>query len=124
MSKRKYESIDIMALYAKSDHKKWNAFLTKCLKTHDVEAIKRVLYGIQSGMADAAQSGVVDSKVHAWFFRAQRSLEDTAKKIFREKYPSPLDDPSAIIKLDAKKYLEAKRIRDQHFESFIRQVSF
>ena len=123
-SKRKYPAIDILRLYTRGDVKGWNQMLSTMLMKHDVEGIKRTLYGIQAGMADAADAGLSDSKLVNWFMRAQKSLEDTAKKVFREKYPNPLDNPLNAGLPDHVRVLEAKRNRDAEFERFLREARF
>lgn len=119
---RKYPTIDIVALYAKGDTKGWNALLTKAYKRHDVEGLKKLLYGIQAGMADADDTS--DNKIREWFLRIQRSIENTAKKIYREKYPNPLDNPLNKDIAEFQRAIEVKRKRDNAFESFLREASF
>lgn len=119
---RKWPSIDLLKLQARGGAEGWNALLTRCLETSDVETVKKTLYGIQAGMADLEKARLADEKVRLLFIRWQKSLENTAKAIFRKKYPNPCDNP-----LKAKDYLyalEAKRVRDQAFEKFLREASF
>lgn len=123
---RKWPAIDVIRLYSRGDAAGWNQMLTEMLVRQDVQGITKTLYGIQAGMADAGKTGVVDDKMAKWFLRAQRSLENTAKKIFRAKYPSPLDrpspGPSSIEGIG--KELAAKRKRDQALEAFLREARF
>jgi hypothetical protein len=121
-AKRKYPAIDIVELYSKGHYHHWNSFLTSCYRNHDVERLKAALYGIQAGMTDAVDKKVSSAELGVFFIRLQRSLEQTAKKIFREKYPHPADDP--LTAQFYTKHLEAKRKRDRAFEDFIRESSF
>lgn len=128
LSGRKWPSIDVVRLYSRGDTAGWNSMLTEMRERQDVMGIKKTLYGIQSGVADAAKAGLVDDNLTSWFVRAQRSLENTAKAIFREKYPSPLDGGTVAKNSDQaalfQKELEAKRKRDQAFESFLEETRF
>lgn len=119
---RRWPAIDLMKLYTQSDHKKWNTILTRCHKSHDVLYLQKTLYGIQAGMDDLAKQKLNDEKINLFFIRLQRSIYNTAKKIFREKYPHPLDDP--MNKDLYGKELENKRSRDREFEKFIINSSY
>ena len=55
---RKWPSIDILSLYSKSETAAWNQFLYQALKKQDVEILKKTLYGVQAGMADAVKAGL------------------------------------------------------------------
>lgn len=119
---RKEQTIDLMQLYARSDSGQWNAWLSSCFRLHDLQGLKRVLYGIQAGMSDLAKKKLDDEKIRLFFLRLQSSIEKTAKKIIREKNPNPCDNP-----LSAKDFsgaLLAKRKRDHEFELFLRKESF
>jgi|GEM_PF-6564747 len=100
--------------------------LAKLHRTHDVEGLKKILYGIQAGMADCGKLAEADPKFSEWFLRAQKSLEDTAKLIFREKYPNPLDTPTpgGADSETISKHIEAKRKRDHAFEKFLQEARF
>lgn len=119
---RKWPAIDILRLQARAGSAGWNALLTKCQDSHDVETLKKTLYGIQAGMVDLEKTGMVTEPTRLLFLRLQRSLELTAKRVFREKYPSPLDNP--LIAGEHLDLLDAKRKRDQAFEAFLREASF
>ena len=119
---RKWPSVDIINLYTNSNSSHWNMFLNNCLKHRDVVSLKKTLYGIQAGMADAQKKGMGSDKINMFFIRLQRSIEVTAKKIYRLKYPNPLDAPGNIGKYSS--HLGAKRKRDHEFELFLRESSF
>ena len=119
---RKEQTIDVLKLYSQGNHQRWNAWLSGCLKRHDLLSLRQVLYGIQAGMTDLAKSKLDDEKVRLFFLRLQSSIEKTAKKIIREKNPNPCDNS-----LEAKNFafaLSAKRKRDQELEDFLRKESF
>ena len=120
---RKYPPIDVLKLYSQLDAALWNEFLTRALQRRDVEGLKQALYGIQAGMAEVAAKNLNSEKVNLFFIRLQRSIEITAKKLFREKYPSPLDDSLLVHEYSAT-HLDAKRKRDHAFEKFLREASF
>lgn len=124
MSERKYPAIDIIAIYRRGSTEAWNHMLETMFDRQDVEGLKKVLYGIQAGMADAAKAKLVTDEIADWFIRAQRSLEITAKRIFRAKYPNPLDDPRNAQDPEALKHLDAKRKRDNEFEQFLLAARF
>jgi hypothetical protein len=123
---RKYPAVDLIKLYAESDCHKWNYFLSKCLANHDIGALARMYYGIQCGMTDLKQNTLLKetlARITNQFIRWERSIRETIKKIYREKYPSPLDNPTLAAKAgyDAKM---AKRLRDDAFERLMKDLSF
>ena len=123
---RKWPTIDIYKLFLESDTGKWNAFLTACYQKGDLLTLQKTLYGIQAGMTDM-DSNVKSQKITDFFIRIQRSIEITAKKIIRARTPSPLDNinQSKLASLEnTKHHLQVKRLRDQQFEQFIRDISF
>jgi hypothetical protein len=121
---RKWPAIDIMRLYERGSTDAWNKFLQIIQDRQDVEGLKKTLYGIQAGMADAVKAGLVTDEINLWFVRMQRSLEMTAKRIFRKKYPHPLDNPLNAGDADALAIKSVKQARDQEFERFLREASF
>jgi len=120
---RKYPSIDLFALYSKGDTAAWNQILTRCLVNHDVESLKKMLYGVEAGMTDLANENLNTEKMCEFFLRLQGSIEKTAKRIFREKYPNPKDNPAEAGKWDIT-WLTAKRKRDHEFELFLKGARF
>jgi hypothetical protein len=145
---RKYPNMSIIKIKETMSTKDWNNFLAICYTKRDIEGLKRALYGIQADMSDLAGIGLTDAAITSVFLRLQRSIEQTAKKIFRELYPSPLDTGKGDLsikarllikagghngkqlsqieqaKLDFKKSQIAKRRRDAEFEKFIKDSSF
>ena len=119
---RKWDGIDLMKLYSQGHFTKWNAFLKKCRESQDVEALKKTLYGIQVGMDDVVKKNLANESLVNFFLRLQRSIEKTAKEIFRAKYPNPCDHPK--LAKEYASFIEAKRKRDEEFEGFLRKSSF
>ena len=119
---RQNDAIDIVKLYAEGDTKTWNIFLTNSLKKHDLAGLARTRNRLQRGMVLAAKQKLNTEPIQLWFIRLQRSIEMTMKKIVREKYPNPCDNP-----LTAKEHLEfreAKRRRDEELERYLRKTSY
>ena len=123
MSKNFYYAIDLLKLHEQSDHAKWNAFLNQCQKYDNVEALKKVLVGIQMGMDSLAKQKMNTPDLCTWYARLHRSLEVTAKKIFKKKYPMPGDNP-LDQQFKTQRWLEAKRKRDEDFRAFLRRESY
>jgi hypothetical protein len=123
-SRRKWPAIDVLALYNKGDADGWNRLLTSAYEREDVQWLKRTMYGLQAGMADIAETGFNSGKVTLWFLRIQRSLEDTAKKVFRKKYPHPLDNPMNASNKTYRDSIEVKRKRDQELQRFLNDARF
>ena len=120
--KRKWPTIDLLYLYSKTTSKEWNQFLTRCLKNHDVQKLTATRYGIQAGMVDLAKKKLNSEKMIEFFLRLERSLEQTIKKILREKDPNPCDQPLlAVHNLGAK---GAKNARDNNLELYFRKTGY
>lgn len=122
----KYPAIDLLDLYAKSNTDEWNAWLSLCLKTHNIQELKRVRYGIQVGMSNLAKQKLNDEKISVFFIRLNRSIEHTAKHILRILQPNPLDNPRSDFKTNDQfaRALDMKRKRDDEFERFLRESSY
>ena len=93
MKSQGHLKIDLLNLYAKTNHTEWNNFLSKCLRNQDLHSLEKVFYGIQLGMNDLAKNKLNTEKINIWFIRLQRSIELTMKRIIKNKQPSPLDNP-------------------------------
>lgn len=123
--RRKYPTLDIVNLIALWNAGKWNQFLNKCLLDLDLQKLTATLYGIQAGMDHAVTSKISSDKIVETFLRLQRSIEITAKKILRAKYPSPLDTGMSAKDVEEfTKHITAKRKRDLEFQKFLRDGSF
>ena len=121
---RKWPAIDILAIYSKGDANGWNRFLHQAYMKRDVEGLKKTLYGVQAGMADLSAKKLSDEKIHNWFIRLQRSIENTAKDVFRAIYPHPLDQPLNGRNPEFLTSIHVKRKRDQEFEKFLKESRF
>lgn len=120
--RRKYPAIDVMKLYTEGDTEKWNLFLALCEKHRDLNKIVATLYGVQAGMDQVATQNLNDEKMNIWFCRLTHSLEITAKRIYRMKYPNPCDNP-----LEAKDWMhwkDEKKKRDEEFTKLLTKARF
>lgn len=120
--KGKPQKIDLLKLYANTDVKQWNTFLSTCLAHQDLHALEKTLYGLQLGMNDLVKKKLNTDKMNAFFIRLQRSVENTIKGIIKAKEPHPLDN--AFNKEKYVHLIDAKRQRDQDIERFLRKVRF
>lgn len=119
---RPVDAIDIVKLLAQGSNKEWNAFLTNCYQKHDLEKLALTRRRLQAGMAIASKKKLNSEKVIALFIRLQNSLENEIKKIIREKYPNPCDNPMlALSHSDAR---AAKKRRDNAMEKYLRDNSY
>jgi hypothetical protein len=116
------EPIDIMTLYAKSDTKQWNAFLTECLKTQDITRLTTVRYRLQLGMNELFKKRLETEKISLFFIRLQRSIENTLKQIYRFKNPNPLYNNKD--KTQYKEFIDDKRQHNNEFERYLRRNNF
>lgn len=120
---RKFEAINLMALYAKGSANGWNEFLNECRVNRDINRLAKVKYQIQAGMDDLAKGKLNTDEIDVWFIRLCKSIEDTAKKIIRERNPLPGDNP-LTSKEAAAKHLGVKRARDFELAKFLRDSSY
>lgn len=109
-----------MQLYTKGDYRVWNHILTKCLRKMDMDRLATLRYQLQAGMDDLAKKKLNTDEMCKWFIRLQNSVENTAKKILRKKYPNPCDNPLTIDLAS----LDAKRKRDHEFELWLKKTGY
>ncbi len=121
---RQVEAIDLYKLYAKGSNNGWNEFLTECHLKHDVHRMARMRYALQAGMDDLVKKKLNSDEIDKWFFRLQKSLENTMKRILKEKYPTPLDNVHNVKEYGAKKWKDVKKLRDEEFEAFLRKTGY
>lgn len=80
------------------------------------------------GMDDLAKQKLNTPEICAWFVRLTKSVEDTVKKIIREKHRSKLDDADMARAYAGDPLIDAmlmdKRNRDQELERFLMESSF
>ena len=145
MSTRKHPNISILSIRERFCPADWIAFLTNYYNKRDIIGLGKALYGIQADMSDLTKQGMNDASLVNFFIRLQRSIEDTARRILKLKYPSPLDN--IANNLDVKKRLAIKnncqglseiesaqkdfkahelikKRRDAEFNQFIKDSSF
>lgn len=120
--KGKPHKIDILKLYANNNSQEWNLFLSTCLNNKNLQALEKVLYGIQLGMNDVANKGLNTDKINIFFIRLQRSLERTIRDIVRLKEPHALDNPLNVEKFGYLK--DSKQKRDHNIEKHLKKVRF
>lgn len=119
---RRHESIDLLKLYSSSNTEAWNCFLTSCLQKQDITLLIKTRYGLQVGMADLVKQKLNSEKMIEFFLRLERSIENTIKKIVREKNPNPCDNP-----LEAHRFLQFsanKKQRDHELELFFKKSGY
>jgi hypothetical protein len=120
--RRKWESIDLLKLMLNWDANQWNAWLTKCDKSDNVIELQKVRYGIQAGMDSLTKQKMNTDTVIVTYLRMLKSIENTAKKIYRRRYPNPCDQPR--LAKEYSEFLEDKRKRDQQLESYFKKSGF
>lgn len=120
---RKYESIDILKLYAKGSTNGWNQMLTDCFNKKDINKLAKLKYQVSAGMTDLAKSKLNTDEINVWFARLVKSLEITAKKIIKVKHPMPGDYGLKGIKTSLDE-LEIKRKRDRELMKFFKDSGF
>jgi len=119
----RHDYIDLLKLYSSGSHKGWNEVLDQCFKTKNINRLARIRYGIQAGMDKLAKEKLNDEKLNIFFIRLNRSLEQTARAIIRNKHPLPGDNP-LIAKEHDKKFLEVKRKRDRELAAFFKKSAY
>lgn len=121
ISGRKWPAIDLMTLYTKGGTEQWNKFLARIESENNVLELEKTLYGIQAGMNDLVKDKLNTPKICVWYLRLFKSLEKSAKRIYKKMYPNPIDLNDHSYGMKA---IEIKRKRDVAFENFIRRSSF
>jgi len=119
---RKYPAIDILELYSNADSKRWNRWLTRRYQEKDLDGLFAMLYGVQAGMDDLVKKKMNTEKLQLFFIRLQRSVENTIRRVLKEKDPNPCDDPTkARDHLDQR---DNKRRRDEMINRILRDKSY
>lgn len=126
---KKYDGIYLMKLYTLGSANGWNEFLHKCYKNKNIDDLAKVKYQISVGMDNLAKQKLNTNDINNWFARCIRSLEITAKKIIKLKYPNPLDtmistDLSKLSVFEKEKITKNKRQRDEALKEFFRKSSY
>lgn len=97
--------------------------LEECQASGDINRLARVRYQIQAGMDDLAKRKLNSEEIIVWYLRLMRSLEITAKRIYKRKVPMPGDYHIVgnVISLDAQ---TAKKLRDEMFNKFLHDSAY
>lgn len=117
---RKWEPIDLMKLYTLANSQAWNMMLTQCYHNLDFNRLAKVRYQICAGMTDLAKQGLNTNEINIWFARLHRSIDITARRMSKKKWPMPGDNPLGKSSPSA---LEAKRKRDAELAKFMHESS-
>lgn len=119
---RKFEAINLMKLYSLGSSNGWNQELTKYYNRMDINGLAKLKYQIQAGMDDLVKAKLNTDEINTWFLRLNKSIEDTAKKIIKKKFPSPIDDPLKAAQFSDMKELKTKR--DKELVQFLVKSSY
>lgn len=120
---RKFEALNLMKLYSLGSANGWNQELTKLYKAHDINGLARLRYQLAAGMDDLAKKKLNTEDMCVWFLRLNRSIENTAKKIIREKHPLPEDNPLAHESYSLDSAAQKKK-RDHDLTLFLKNSAY
>lgn len=118
----KTQGLDLIKLYAQSDTNEWNIFLSRCAKAQDIKTLVDTMNGLQVGMRDLAKQRMNTEAVCIWYTRLLKSIENTLKKIWRDKHPNRIY--SSKDKNITQKDKDNKKQMDIEFEKFLRRNSY
>lgn len=127
--KHKHPAIDLIKLRQSWTENDWRNFLKRCEKAQDLNKLKATMYGICRGMDILSKSALNDDLACLWFADLVRSIEVTAKRIYRKRHPSIFDiDPkSSLASADhktVKQEFANKKRRDVEFQKFLKDARF
>lgn len=71
--------------------KKWNSFLSLCVKSGDVQKLLDVRRRMQIGMSDISDRGMNIPKVCKLFLRCQFSIEKEVRRMIKKRNPGTTD---------------------------------
>ncbi|MBK8260157.1 MAG: hypothetical protein IPK80_02330 [Nannocystis sp.] len=120
---RKFEAIDLAKLYALGSANGWNEVLNERYAKRDIDGLAKLRYQIAAGMDDLAKKKLNTEEMNIWFIRLNRSIENTAKKILREKYPLPEDNPLDFENRTAVTG-DMKKKRDDELAKFFKRSAY
>lgn len=101
-------------------HEKWNAWLTRCLETNNMNELIRTRYRLQVGMDELVKKRLNTPEISQMFVRWVASIEKTARKIIKKKNPKPKDlSPSDVLR-----WKQYKKTIDDEFERFLKKSSY
>lgn len=129
---RKHDAINILNLYANSNHERWNQMLDYCYRTNNINKLQELHYAISVSMTDLAKQKINSSHMNDTFLRWLRSLEKTGLNIAKKINPNPLDTMSKqeidILKnsdsIKYKKMYDAKKSRDFEVAEYFRKGAY
>lgn len=101
---------------ALKSHEKWNIWLSECFRLGDLNQLIDVRYRLQVGMNECVKKKLATQKISEMYVRWIGSIDRTARRIIKNKYPIPKDGGA--------KALTMKRARDQELENYLRKTSF
>lgn len=143
INQRKYPAIDILKMYFArqdaiirgetpvdkpefSNPLEWNAWLTKCYRERDINALAVMRYRVQAGMDDITKKHkelAEREEIVVFYLRLISSIEKTARKILKVKYPNPHDNSTDKSKHSQAAY-NAKKKRDNELIHFMHMSSY
>lgn len=124
--RRKYQSLDVINMFATLTEVHWRTVLEKAIAQGSVDKLVSYRYGLQAGLSDAVAKGMSSEKLEIWVIKRIRNVEKAMKVILRRLYKNPHDD--VHCKKDPNGYIQgallAKRKRDRAFEEFLKKSAF
>lgn len=120
---RKFEAIDLAKLYALGSANGWNEILNDRAARQDIAGLAKLRYQIAAGMDDLAKKNLNTEEMILWFIRLNRSIENTARKVLREKYPLPEDNPLDLANRTAATG-DMKKKRDDELARFLKRSAY
>ena len=127
------EEIDVIRLYsgtmkgfeddaASTAHDKWNKWLSRCVKYHNLDGLMSTRRGLQMGMATAQKNGLVTEGLAELFARWIGSIDRSIKKIVKARALTGNDFIDK--KHHDKKNYKTKQERDAELEKYLRKKSY
>lgn len=111
-------AIDLLKLITESNTKKWNSYLTLCRKTGNHSDLAKTYKGLQEGMNKLAKQNMSSERISVIFLRLQKSLENTAKEIFRDQHKEYILKPTTLEQINIKRKL------DMEFQEWLKKARF
>lgn len=115
--------IDLLRLITEGNSTKWNNYLALCKKHHNYEDLAKTYRGLQEGMNKMVKDKLISERISIIYLRLQKSLEDTAREIFRKKYKSPVYG-NKDSKLMSVALRDQKKQYDLEFEKWLKKARF
>ena len=100
-------------------HDKWNNWLTKCERNNNINELVDARRRLQMGMDDAVKKRMSSEFLSEMFIRWTGSIERTARRIIKKKYPMP---PKTDRNFG--EWHKAKKDRQVEFEKFLLKSSY